>query len=142
MIRYDLRCTDCEAEFDAWFASSSAFDEQAEKGYVRCVSCDGTAIEKQIMAPAVRSTRKTSDKSDMVKFAEAARSFIENTHDYVGSDFTAEAKAMHYGEVEHRPIWGEATAEERTELKDEGVDAAPIPAPFVPRKPTDTSKAH
>ncbi|MEM7663370.1 MAG: DUF1178 family protein [Pseudomonadota bacterium] len=143
MIRYDLCCADCGAEFDAWFASSSAFDDQAAKGLVRCTVCDGSRVAKQIMAPAVRSTKTPApDTAALAKAIEQARNFIESTHDYVGSDFADEAKAMHYGEIEQRPIWGEVTAVEREELEDEGVAAAPLPAPLTPKTPDDQSEVH
>ena len=38
MIRYDLKCTDGHV-FEAWFASSTAFEEQAAAGLVGCVEC-------------------------------------------------------------------------------------------------------
>jgi hypothetical protein len=34
---------------------------------------------------------------------------------------------MHYGEVEARSIYGEATVEEAKALKDEGIPALPLP---------------
>jgi len=34
---------------------------------------------------------------------------------------------MHYGETEHRPIYGEASIEEARELIEEGIEVAPIP---------------
>ncbi|MEM8633973.1 MAG: DUF1178 family protein [Pseudomonadota bacterium] len=143
MIRYDLVCMDCQAEFDAWFASSSAFDEQCDAGLVSCAVCDGAKVAKQIMAPAVRSSKVVAkNKGDLAKAIEAARTFIDETHDYVGTEFADEARAMHYGEVETRPIWGEVTSEESGELKEEGVAAAPLPPPLVPRKRRNGSKSH
>jgi hypothetical protein len=45
----------------------------------------------------------------------------------VGDEFAAEAKRMHYGEVEERNIRGNATKEEMAELKEEGIMALPLP---------------
>jgi hypothetical protein len=42
---------------------------------------------------------------------------------------------MYYGETDDRPIWGETTPEEREALKEEGVPALPLPAPFAPKPP-------
>lgn len=143
MIRYDLVCLDCDAEFDAWFASSAAYDEQSDRGLVTCAACHGSRVGKQIMAPAVRSSKAAAASKDgLAKAIQAARTFIDETHDYVGGEFADEARAMHYGEIETRPIWGEATNEERSELEDEGVAVAPLPAPLVPRQPDDTSEVH
>ncbi len=142
MIRYALICTDCETEFEAWFAGSSAYDTQKENGQIECAACAGHNVTKQIMAPAVRSSKNMSAKtpaspSDLIK---AARDHIAATHDYTGSDFPDEARAMHYGEIEHRPIWGETTPEEAKSLHEEGVDALPLPAPLAPKPPKDKSK--
>jgi hypothetical protein len=45
----------------------------------------------------------------------------------VGNDFAEEARKMHYGEVEPEGIYGHATAEERAELDDEGIDIVEMP---------------
>jgi len=34
---------------------------------------------------------------------------------------------MHYGDIEHRPIYGEASPDEARALIDEGVEASPLP---------------
>jgi hypothetical protein len=34
---------------------------------------------------------------------------------------------MHYGDIEHRPIFGEASPEEARALIDEGVEVSPLP---------------
>jgi hypothetical protein len=143
MIKYALNCHDCEAGFDAWFASSGAYDEQAARGLVNCIACDGANVTKAIMAPAVRGTKKNSAPDPQKvfgKLAAAARQHVSENFDYVGDGFATEAKAMHYGETDHRPIWGETTADERKELQSEGVPAEPLPPAFVPAKPRDDKK--
>jgi hypothetical protein len=57
------------------------------------------------------------------------RDYVENNADYVGDDFAEEARAIHYGEAEERPIYGESTEEEAAALADEGVKFARIPWP-------------
>lgn len=69
----------------------------------------------------------------------AAREHIAATHDYTGTGFPDEARAMHYGEIEQRPIWGEASPEEAKTLLEEGVNAVPLPASLAPKPPKDTS---
>lgn len=146
MIRYALACTDCDHAFEAWFGSSSAYDEQAKKGLITCPSCNGSEVEKQIMAPAVSGTKKSRqtmaqspDKAGMEAMIEAARTYVDQNFDYVGDGFADEARAIHYGETEARPIWGETTPEESAALKEEGVEAAPLPPAITPvkRKPQD-----
>ena len=41
--------------------------------------------------------------------------------------FANEARAMHYGDKEHRPIYGEASPEEAKSLIDEGIEVSPLP---------------
>lgn len=138
MIKYALICHDCEAGFDGWFASSDAFDDQKARGLLTCAACDGANVAKAIMAPAVAGTKKSSPPDPQKvfgKLAAAARQHVAENFDYVGDGFASEARAMHYGEAPHKPIWGETTAEERAELKEEGVPAEPLPPAFVPAKP-------
>lgn len=139
MIRYALACTACDHGFDAWFASSDAYDAQAGRKLVACPDCDSRAVIKQIMAPAVKTTKGKVAGLDpekvMAEFAEKARQHVADNFDYVGGDFAEEARAMYYGETDDRPIWGETTSEERAALKEEGVPALPLPAPFAPKPP-------
>ncbi|MEL7545880.1 MAG: DUF1178 family protein [Pseudomonadota bacterium] len=141
MIRYALICGECEHEFEAWFGSSDAYDQQNGRGLINCPACDGTAISKQIMAPAVSGTKRSAPPDPQKvfgKLAAKARQHISDNYDYVGGDFASEARAMYYGDSDHRPIWGETTSDEREALTDEGVPAEPLPPAFVPeRKPDD-----
>ena len=85
---------------------------------------------------------RTRDKTEKVfgKLAAQARQHIAENYDYVGDGFAEEARSMYYGERDHRPIWGETTADERESLKEEGVPAAPLPPAFVPPKSSDKTK--
>ncbi|MBU2583511.1 MAG: DUF1178 family protein [Alphaproteobacteria bacterium] len=56
MIKYALRCSN-EHEFEVWFKSISAFDDQQRDGRLRCPVCDDAAIEKALMAPSVVTTK-------------------------------------------------------------------------------------
>lgn len=143
MIKYALICSDCEAEFEAWFGSSDAYDQKAERGLVECLQCGGSNVGKAIMAPAVSGTKKsaTPDPQKVFgKLAAKARQHVSENFDYVGDGFASEARAMHYGETEQKPIWGETTADERKSLKEEGVQAEPLPPAFTPPKPRDEDK--
>lgn len=142
MIRYALICADCEAEFEAWFASSSAYDTLAKAGQLDCSSCFGHRISKQIMAPSVRTSKRDAQtgQSNHAKLLEAARQHIAATHDYAGRDFPHQARAMHYGEAAERPIWGEASPEETAALREEGIAALPLPPALTPKPPKDKAK--
>ncbi|MFC7291296.1 DUF1178 family protein [Hirschia litorea] len=151
MIKYALCCIG-EHEFEAWFPSSDAYDDQVKAGLVECPVCGSSKVSKQIMAPAVRdsgrkSGRPTTPNSDSMptpedieRVASKVREHIAKTHSYVGDKFADTARAMHYGDVETRSVWGEATPEEAKSLADEGVSAVPLPEPFAPPSPKEGKK--
>ena len=53
---------------------------------------------------------------------------LANTDD-VGERFPEEARRIHYGEIESRSIRGQASAEERRALLDEGIEILSLPLP-------------
>ena len=55
------------------------------------------------------------------------RDHIVKHADYVGPRFPEQARKIHYGEVEHRSIYGEASADEAKELHEEGIEFHPLP---------------
>jgi hypothetical protein len=55
------------------------------------------------------------------------RDHIVKNASYVGSSFPEEARKIHYGEAEHRSIYGEASPDEAKELHEEGIEFHPIP---------------
>jgi hypothetical protein len=142
MIRYALHC-DAEHGFEAWFGSSSDYDDQASRGLVECPFCGSRQVSKQIMAPAVAGTKRTSPapqvaqkmQTMMMEMAREVRSHVEQNFDYVGDAFAKEARAIHEGKSEKREIYGEATPAEVKALKEDGVPCAALPpAPPDPAK--------
>lgn len=139
MIRYALACEHGH-EFEGWFGSSDAYEEQSLAGQVECPVCATKAVRKQIMAPAVAGTRKSaaSDLSPQMRsmVMEAmgkVRQHVEDNFDYVGDTFATEARAIHEGRSEDRGIYGEASPAEIKALKEDGVQIAPLP-PAAPKK--------
>jgi hypothetical protein len=55
------------------------------------------------------------------------RDHIVKHADNVGERFPNEARKMHYGDIEHRPIYGEASPDEARALIEEGVEVSPLP---------------
>jgi len=140
LIRYSLACVG-EHEFEAWFSDSKAYDRQRKRRQVACPVCGSTEVHKQIMAPMVRSSDKAVPAEvAAAKVAAEIRQHIADTHDYVGDRFADEARSMYYGESEHRPVWGEVTADEARELHEEGVPAMPLPKPLAPEPPRRRDK--
>ena len=55
------------------------------------------------------------------------REHLTKNADNVGTKFPEEARKMHYGETEHRSIFGQASTEEAKELHEEGIEFLPLP---------------
>ena len=55
------------------------------------------------------------------------RDHITKNANYVGTRFPEEARKIHYGETEHRSIYGEASPDEAKELFEEGIEFHPLP---------------
>ena len=60
------------------------------------------------------------------KLKELREHLVKNA-DYVGRQFPEEARRMHYGEIEHRSIYGEASPDQAKELHEEGIEFHPLP---------------
>jgi hypothetical protein len=138
MIRYALAC-EHDHPFDAWFASSGDYDDQAARGLVECPLCASTAVRKQIMAPAVAGTKKRAAAAPqaqavMMEALGKARRHIEENFDYVGDAFAREARDIHEGVSPDRAIYGEAKPAEVRSLIEDGVPVAPIPPAIAPKR--------
>ena len=152
MIRYNLRCDRGHA-FESWFQSSSAYESQEKRKLVSCPACGSVKVERAIMAPQIVSkkgreieppapaasaapTEVTTTESTPLLMAQERelrakikelRDHIVKNADNVGERFPNEARKMHYGDIEHRPIYGEASPDEARALIDEGVEVSPLP---------------
>jgi hypothetical protein len=151
MIRYTLRCDRGHA-FESWFQSSSAYEQQEKRKLVNCPACGSATVERAIMAPQIVSkkgrdiaapdpapappaevTAPTSTPLMMAQERELRaklkelRDHIVKNADNVGERFPNKARKMHYGDIEHRPIYGEASPDEARALIDEGVEVSPLP---------------
>lgn len=144
MIQYSLKCAEGH-RFDSWFQSASAFDKLQNAGHVACAVCGSAKVEKALMAPRVNHSDApetqepparplSGEKSPAEQALKALREHVEKNSDYVGKDFAREARAMHLGEVDARPIWGETRADEAKKLIEDGVPVAPLP--FTPTRKT------
>jgi hypothetical protein len=154
MIRYSLRCERGHA-FESWFQSSSAYESQEKRKLVNCPACGSAKVERAIMAPQIVSKRGRDIAAPTSAPAPAAapstdvaapstpllmaqerelraklkelRDHIVKNADNVGERFPNEARKMHYGDIEHRPIYGEASPDEARSLIEEGVEVSPLP---------------
>ena len=64
---------------------------------------------------------------ELRKKLKELRDHIVKNADYVGTRFPEQARKIHYGEIEHRSIYGEASPEEAKELHEEGIEFHPLP---------------
>ena len=55
------------------------------------------------------------------------RDHVTKHANYVGAQFPEEARKMHYGEIEHRSIYGEASPDDAKALHEEGIEFHPLP---------------
>jgi hypothetical protein len=151
MIHYNLRCGRGHT-FESWFQSSSAYESQEKRKLIACPVCGSDKVERAIMAPQVMSKkgRKQAAPEPVAASTEVTapaaatplmmaqerelrsklkelRDHIVKNADNVGERFPNEARKMHYGDIEHRPIYGEASADEARSLIDEGIEVSPLP---------------
>ena len=142
MIRYALNCEQGH-EFESWFPSSSAYDKQKKRGLLSCPHCGSAKIDKAIMAPRLSGTNREAapeapapknpvamlspqEREIRAKLKELRDHLTKNAEN-VGQKFPEQARKMHYGEIEHRSIYGEASPEEAKGLAEEGVEFHPLP---------------
>ena len=130
MIVFNLICSKCEYDFEGWFDNSSAFESQKKRKLINCPNCESSKIKKTLVAPNVgkkSNSKKTTNKKTIASNINKIKKIVEDNFDYVGDQFTEEAKKIKYGETEDRPIYGEATIEQTKELIDEDISITPLP---------------
>jgi hypothetical protein len=154
VIRYALVC-ERQHEFESWFQNSSAYDKQVKRGLVGCPVCGSAKVEKAIMAPRLGRSERAIDvpqpaapetpaetpaaqtpapvamvspqERELRNKLKELRDHLVKNAENVGRKFPEEARKMHYGEVEHRSIYGEASPQEAKELHEEGIEFHPLP---------------
>ena len=158
MIIFDLKCADGGHVFEAWFGSSGDYEDQQARGLVACPLCGSEQVTKAVMAPSVGakgnragpmaapvmdhaeeagagSPRLFSGDPESVKTMLAAAAAVQRKllegSESVGDNFAEEARAIHLGEKEKRPIHGRASREEAEGLIEDGIPVAPLPFPVV-----------
>jgi len=148
VIRFALVCESAHT-FESWFRDGEAFDEQRERGLLSCPVCQSTTIDKAIMAPQVARKDRgalpppnaetppavepapvalmTPEQAELRSRLKELRDLMLRNSDNVGTKFAEEARRMHFGEVEHRAIHGEADREQVVALLEDGIEVMPLP---------------
>ena len=154
----DLYCSQGHV-FEGWFGSEKDFQQQHQAGLLQCPVCGCAHIEKGLSAPRLNlgatappaaaeqiSEHRTAAggpqppkqalapeqhaklRAMQAAWMQASRAALKHTED-VGEQFTQQALAMHRGEVEEKPIRGQASLEQARELVEEGVSIMPLLLP-------------
>lgn len=135
----NLRCANGHG-FEGWFASDDEFMDQNGRGLVECPLCSDRIVTRLPSAPRLnlsgaREPVPAPQAADLqAAWLAATRRLLAETED-VGDRFPDEARRIHYGEIEHRGIRGQATPEEREALRDEGIEVVALPIPAALKDP-------
>jgi hypothetical protein len=78
-------------------------------------------------APAAPVAMMSPQEREFRTKLKELREHLTKNADYVGQKFPEEARKMHYGEIEHRSIYGEASPDQAKELHEEGIEFHPLP---------------
>ena len=151
---FDLQCSHGHC-FEGWFGSEADFADQQARTLVDCPLCGDGHVQKMLSAPRLNlgrakpqetqethgddspargtaSTNEVALASPQTEATQAllhlARELLARTQD-VGNRFAEEARKIHYGEAQARPIRGQATPQQTRDLLEEGVQVMPFVLP-------------
>lgn len=138
---FDLQCEHSHI-FEGWFGSHDDYDAQQARGLVTCPVCGSASITKRLSAPRLNVSHLhapaqppdvPAGASDAEKMAavqavvmKQVRALLRNTEN-VGPRFAEEARRIHDGDADERPIRGTATPEEREALAEDGIEVMAVP---------------
>tara|TARA_B110001452_G_scaffold267508_1_gene277747 strand:- start:4514 stop:4933 length:420 start_codon:yes stop_codon:yes gene_type:complete len=133
MIKYNLNCKN-KHEFESWFSDSKEFERLKKKNLLECIYCPSKIIEKSIMSPRILNSKKntttnnisTEELAKVKNDLAELRSIVEKNFEFVGDKFADTVRNVFY-DKKKKNIYGTTTAEEREELKEEGIDTITIP---------------
>ncbi len=151
----DLHCA-LDHAFEGWFASEADFQDQLARGLVECPLCGSREVRKVpqrapvepevfrwnfrggARAPVQPGQAMPSGASSpgdgptplalQAAWLRLARHVMAHTED-VGNRFAQEARRIHEGDAEDRPIRGQASVQETVQLLEEGIAVLPLPLP-------------
>lgn len=154
---FNLRCS-LDHRFEGWFSSEDDYAGQTERGLLVCPVCGNQSIERLPSAPRIQLSRHreptprepgeattklpaATDPSQPPReltmqsmWLQAVRHVMAHTDD-VGDRFPEEARRIHYGEIDDRPIRGRASKDEAEALREEGIEVMSLPLPDALKGP-------
>jgi hypothetical protein len=138
MIIFDLSCSD-NHRFEGWFRSAEDFESQQASGLVSCPHCGSASVRRLPsvlhLSSGVSDTHRQTEapapaSAEAAHPLDALRAVVEkivgNSED-VGNQFAAEARKIHYHEAPERAIRGQASDDDFSALKEEGIDVLRLP---------------
>jgi len=147
---FDLQCEHGHL-FEGWFGSHEDYDSQQARGLVACPVCNSVSVSKRLSAPRLnvghyKETANAQAPSDDggragpvvagkagAQIAQLQAAFMQRMREIVrgaenvGPRFAEEARRIHEGESESRPIRGTATRDEREALAADGIAVMALP---------------
>ena len=146
MISFSLICKN-NHEFEGWFRTSEDYEFQLKKNLISCPNCSNTVIQKALMAPAVKSSKKLNNKlndkknqnsnnldnksvigdNDLRMALRNIRTYVEKNCENVGDKFANEARLISKGKKKPRGIYGKVDNKEAEKLLDEGIEITAVP---------------
>jgi hypothetical protein len=134
MIKYLLKCNDCDQEFESWFGSSEEYDKLRKLKLLNCQYCDSLDVKKSLMSPNLFNTKKKENLKDIKKLKDIRKKlsdykkFVKDNFEYVGENFAYKARSIHYDKKKPKKgIYGSASVKEVKELRDEGIETDIVP---------------
>lgn len=99
----------------------------------------GTALHAQHTPSNALDTHSQQEAAEAMQtlqalYLQAVRHVIAHTED-VGESFAEEVRSIHQGEAPQRAIRGQASAEEREALREEGIEVLSLPIPAALKGP-------
>lgn len=79
------------------------------------------------VAPPTPVAMLSAQEREMRRKLKELRDHLVASAENVGQRFPEEARKMHYGEVEHRSIYGVASPDDARQLHEEGIEFSPLP---------------
>ena len=152
MIKYQLKCISSfcsnEKEFDGWFQSIEAYENQKLQKLINCPVCGSDKIVKSLTAPSLKINKnKTLDNKNKQKknpknngnfsynensdyittLLRTIKKEVQKNSTYVGNEFVSQVRSMKEGKMKEKPIHGQGTSKDIQELRDDGIEIVNIP---------------
>lgn len=143
MIVYDLACP-AHHRFEGWFDGEDDFARQTEAGLLSCPVCESAEVRRLPSAPRINQGAANGPAQPVAaanpaevrarEVLQQLQGFVDRNFENVGTRFAEEARRIHYGETDPKNIRGQATRDEVEALKEEGIEAHPLPFATEPER--------